>query len=125
MRIFTLVLLALAMSGCSKAGPTLAGGKPIDHWVAALQDPDAKLRKTAAQKIGNLGPAHPAAFPALHDALKDRDPGVRCEVILALVKFGPEAKEDLPTLAQLRKQDPNAKVRDYAARSLEKLEPTK
>ena len=124
MRMFALAALALTMIGCSKAGPTLAGGKPIDHWVQTLQDPDVKLRKSAAQKLGNLGPAYPAALPALCDALKDRDAGVRCEVVFALVKFGPEAKAAIPTLAQLRKQDPDAKVRDYAAKALAKLEPT-
>jgi HEAT repeat protein len=122
MRIFALLVLAFALSGCSKPGPMLAGGKPIDDWIAALQGPDAKLRKTAAQKLGNVGSAHPAAFPAVHAALNDRDAGVRCEAILALLKFGPAAKDAVPVLDELRRRDPDAKVRDYAAKALAKLE---
>jgi HEAT repeat protein len=122
MRILAVLVLALAASGCSKPGPTLAGGRPIEAWVKALQDPDAKTRKIAALKLGNVGPAHPTVFPALHDALKDRDAAVRCEVILALVKFGPDAKDALPALGLIRKNDPNAKVRDYAAKALQKLD---
>jgi HEAT repeat protein len=122
MRIFALLVLVLAASGCGKPGPTLAGGKPIADWVKALQDPDAKTRKTAAMKLGNVGSTDPAAFPALLGALKDRDAGVRCDVILALVKFGPDAKDAAPALDHVRKNDPNAKVRDYAAKALEKID---
>jgi HEAT repeat protein len=122
MRMLALLVLAVLVTGCSKSAPTLAGGKPIEAWVAALKDPDAKTRKTAAAKLGNVGPADPAAFPALHDALKDRDAGVRCEVILALVKFGPEVKDAVPALTQLRRHDPDARVRDYAAKALEKID---
>lgn len=122
MRMLVLLVLALAATGCGKPGPTLAGGKPIEDWVKALQHPDAKTRKIAAMKLGNVGPAHPAAFPALLDALKDRDAAVRCDVILALVKFGPDAKDALPALDQIRKNDANAKVRDYASKALQKID---
>jgi hypothetical protein len=124
MRMLAFLVLALAANGCSKPGPTMAGGKPIEAWVKALQDPDAKTRKIAALKLGNAGPVHPTAFPALHDALKDRDAAVRCEVILALVKFGPDAKDALPALELIRKNDPDAKVRDYAAKAMEKIDST-
>ena len=122
MRILALVVLAFLASGCRQAEPTRAGGKPIDQWVLALNDPDPKARKTAATKLGNVGPTDPAAFPALHAALNDREAVVRCEVILALLKFGPQAKDALPALAELRRHDPDAKVRDYASKALAKLE---
>ncbi len=122
MRMLVLLVLALAASGCGKPGPALAGGKPIEDWVKALQHPDAKTRKIAAMKLGNVGPAHPGVFPALLDALKDRDAGVRCDVILALVKFGPDAKDAVPALDHVRKNDANAKVRDYAAKALQRID---
>jgi HEAT repeat protein len=122
MRILAFFVLAIVASGCSKAGPTLAGGKPIDHWIQALNDPNPNVRKTAATKLGNVGPTDPAALPALQTALNDRDGTVRCEVILALVKFGPAAKEAVPALAEMRQRDVDAKVRDYAAKALAKLE---
>ena len=122
MRMLVFLVLALAATGCGKPGPTLVGGKPIEDWVKALQHPDAKMRKIAAMKPGNVGPAHPAAFPALLDALKDRDAGVRRDVILALVKFGADAKDALPALDHIRKYDADAKVREYAAKALQKID---
>ena len=43
MKPLILVILAIVISGCtSKTGPVLAGGKPVNEWVRALSDPDAK-----------------------------------------------------------------------------------
>jgi HEAT repeat protein len=111
----------ILLNGCNK-GPILAGGKPVAHWVQALNDPDAKVRKAAAIKLGNVGPADATAFPALHNALHDGDADVRCEMILALVKFGRKAKEASASLDELRLHDPDAKVRDYAAKALAKFD---
>src|SRR5881227_3285521 len=52
-----LLLLVLLVSGCNKERPSLAGGKPVRHWVEALKEPDVKRRKTAVNKLGNVGPA--------------------------------------------------------------------
>jgi HEAT repeat protein len=49
-----------------------------------------------ADELGNIGPGDPAALPALTGALKDADAGVRCEAVLALLKYGPGAKEAIP-----------------------------
>jgi hypothetical protein len=114
------LLLGLA-AGCGKPQPLLAGGKPVAHWVEALRSPDAKLRKQAATKLGNVGPSDPAALPALTAALKDPDPAVRCEVILALAKFGPAASDSTALLIEAQK-DQHPKVRAYAARALEKIQ---
>jgi HEAT repeat protein len=120
-RILVLLVAAILLSGCSKA-PTLTGGKPIDHWVKALHDPDRATRRAAVQKLGNVGPADPAAFPALLGALTDGDADVRCDVILAVLKFGPKAKDARLVLVEIGQRDPDAKVRDYAARALAKIE---
>jgi HEAT repeat protein len=95
----------------------MAGGK----WAEALRAPDVALRKKAAFTLGNIGPTDPAVLPALMGALKDADAGVRREVILALVKCGPAAREAVPALEQMRQNDRDAQVRDYAGRALEKL----
>jgi HEAT repeat protein len=109
-------------SGCGKAQPTLAGGKPVSYWVKVLRGPDAKLRKKAAFKLGNVGPTDATVLPALVRALKDADAGVRCEAILAVLKCGDEAKEAVPALTEVQRQDRDAKVRAYAAKALEKLQ---
>lgn len=116
-----IVFLLVLVSGCGRVKPTLAGGKPVGHWVQALQNPDAKVRKEAAFKLGNVGPTDPAALPALRGALKDRDARVRREAILALLKCGPGARDAISELTQVQKTDRDAKVREYAAKALEKL----
>lgn len=59
---------------------------------------------------------------ALSEALKDRDATVRCEVILALVKFGTAAREIVPKLTDLREHDRDSKVRNCAAKAAVKLQ---
>jgi HEAT repeat protein len=118
MRGVLLVILLLSLSGCGRAQTTMAGGK----WAEALRAPDTKLRKKAAFTLGNIGPSDPAVLPALIGALKDNDARVRCEVILALLKCGPAAEEAVPILTAIRQHDPEAKVRDYAASALKKIQ---
>lgn len=117
-----LFILVCLVGGCSKAEPTLAGGKPVSHWVQALQSPDARLRKQAAFKLGNVGPADPAALPALIGALKDRDSVVRREAIMAVLKCGPAAREAIPALTDLQKNASDAPTRTSATKALEKLQ---
>src|SRR5947209_3679623 len=117
-----MVLLSMAVAGCGAARPTLAGGKPVSHWTEALRDPDPRVRKEAAAKLGNVGPADPSALAALTGALKDADAAVRREVILALVKCGPAAREAVPALEELRRHDRDPQVRAYAGRALEKIQ---
>jgi HEAT repeat protein len=99
----------------------LAGGKPVSHWLHALHNPDPMERKEAADKLGNVGPADPAACPALADALRDPDAGVRGAAILGLVRCGSAAKAAAPALEDLKEHDPDPGVRRYAGGALEKI----
>lgn len=111
----------LVVSGCASSVPTLAGGKPVSYWVEALKGPDVHLRKQAASKLGNVGSADESALPALLGGLKDSDAGVRAEVIKALAKHGPAAREAVPTLTEMHERDHSPQVRELAGRALEKL----
>jgi HEAT repeat protein len=123
MRRFLLLGLALLPGGCAKApAELLAHGKPVGHWVQALHDPDVRVRKRAAEVLGNVGAVDPAVVPGLAGAVKDRDAGVRGAAVLALLKIGPAAREAAPALAEARKSDHDAKVRSYAAKALEKIQ---
>src|SRR5262245_25707142 len=110
--------LALALAlGCTPAAPTLAGGKPVAHWLRALHAADPAERREAAEKLGNVGPADPSACPALVEALGDADARVRGAAILGLVRCGPAAKAAVPALEGLKERDPDPGVRDYAGRA--------
>jgi HEAT repeat protein len=111
----------MSAAGCGEGKPTTAGGEPAEHWVQALQDPDPKVRKKAATKLGNIGTADAAAVPALAGALKDRDAEVRAEAALALLRIGPPASEAVPALEEAAGNDKDAKVRSYATKALEKI----
>jgi hypothetical protein len=115
------MILLIGLCGCGQAAATMAGGKPVCYWVEAIHSPDAKLRKEAVFKLGNVGPADAAAFSALQEALRDADAAVRCEAILAMLKGGPAAQEAVPILTEMREHDRDAKVREYAGKALEKL----
>jgi hypothetical protein len=108
----TLVLLAgLAVVGCSKpAVPTTAGGHPVAYWLDEVKNPDPRARKKAVRALGHVGPADPAAVPAVTESLKDEDAAVRQEACLALLNLGPAAAEaDAALIAAT--QDPDPKVR--------------
>ena len=123
MRLLILVILVIALNGCKgRTGPILAGGKPIDHWLRAISDPDPKVRKAAAEKLGNVGASDPAILAALCVALQDKSADVRCQAILALAKSGSDAKEAVEPLKAIGKQDRDPRVRSYATKALEKLE---
>lgn len=115
-------VLAMALAGCSGT-PAPDTGARVRHWIATLHAPDARLRKEAAFKLGNLGLTDPATVvSALTAALNDADRRVRCEAILALVKCGPAAQQARGELSQLLRADRDARVRDYAAKALAKLD---
>jgi HEAT repeat protein len=115
-------ILTILLGGCSEPKATIAGGKPVAHWLQAVHNPDAKVRKKAVSKLGNIGAADPAALPALIGALKDRSPAVRGEAILALLKCGSIPSEAISVFVELQRNDRNAKVRGYASQALAKIQ---
>jgi vesicle coat complex subunit len=121
MRRFVILGLTVLAAGCGRGAPTMAHGQPVDHWVRALHDPQAKVRKKAVTVLGNVGDADPAVIPALIGAVRDRDAEVRGEAILALMKLGPAAREATAVLKEAC-QDKDAKVRAYAVKTLERMQ---
>jgi HEAT repeat protein len=122
MRCVILTLSAFCIIGCGKSAITLAGGKPVSHWLQVVKDPDPRIRKNAVFKLGNIGPGEAAVLPAVIAALEDKEAAVRREAILALMKFGAAAKEAAPILIELRQHDRDALVRSHAANALKNLE---
>jgi HEAT repeat protein len=116
-----LLVVAGLLAGCARK-PVLgtAHGKPVAHWLGAVRDPDVRVRKKAVVALGHVGPADPAALPALAGALKDPDARVRRQAVLALLNLGPAARPALPALEEAR-QDSDALVRGYALRALARV----
>src|SRR5947209_8498654 len=114
---FLLVGTFILASGCGAGQPRTAA----DKWAAALDHPDAKVRKKAVFTLGNIGPSDAATLPALIKALADPDPGVRCEAILGVLKLGEKNRQAVPYLLKLQRTDSDSKVRRYAGRALEKI----
>src|SRR5262245_35577210 len=101
--LIALVGFTTLLNGCGSKAPLTAHGKPVSHWVWALQDPDPKVRQKAVVALGHVGTADPAAIPAVTGAVKDRDAGVRRAAVLALLAIGPEARDALPALTEAQK----------------------
>ena len=111
-----LLVAAVVAAGCHRnPGPKglYFSGEPVAHWLEAARSPDPKVRKKAVDILGNVGPADPAAIPALAEAVKDKDPAVRDAAVLALSKIGPPAAAALPALREATR-DPNPAVRAHA-----------
>jgi len=53
MRPLLASVVLLSLSGCGGPLPPDTGAR-VRHWIEALRKPDAKLRKEAAFKLGNL-----------------------------------------------------------------------
>jgi HEAT repeat protein len=120
MRHMVLLVLVGLVGGCGEQRPVMSHGKPVGHWVEALRDPNAKVRKQAVTALGHVGTADPAALPAVIEAVNDRDARVRAEAVLRLLNLGPAARDAIPALEQAcRDRDPT--VRAYAARALERV----
>ena len=117
-------MFALSLMGCAKSPELLSvSGKPIEFWLDALNAPntDAKQRLKAVRALSNVGSAHPKAIPALIEALEQTDAAVRGEVVLALLKIGPAAKEALAALERISESDKDTKIRDFAKEAIKAI----
>ncbi len=82
--------------------------------VGALADDEQKVRETAAQAIGGMGPE---ALPALCDILRHDDKYVRRHAVWALAKLGPLARPAAPDLCAAL-NDPDPRTASGAAQAL-------
>jgi HEAT repeat protein len=113
-------LVLVLVAGCGARAPLQSHGRPVSHWVEALREPDARVRKKAVHALGHAAGVDAEALTALIGALKDRDAAVRAEAVLALLNLGPAAQEAIPALEEAQK-DRDARVRAYSGKALEKI----
>jgi HEAT repeat protein len=96
------------------------GEKAVPRLIAALKREEGRL-KTAAI-LARIGPPAKAAVPALIEALGDKNPETRSEVLFALAAIGPGAKQAVPAVARAL-GDPEMDVRYAACYALGKIGP--
>ena len=116
-------LFAFALIGCGRTdGPKekYFGGETVDHWLDGIKSGDPKVRKKAADMLGNIGPSDARAIPALIEAVKDKDAKVRDAAVLGLSKIGSPAASAESGLEAATK-DPDASVRTHAIAALGRI----
>lgn len=116
--IFWLVTLA----SCYQTSPDPAPQIAVDTLHRLLLDPDAVVRRTAAEALGKIG--DPLIVPELVLALGDRAAVVREAAVWSLRSLGPLDRTAMERLAGLL-IDPSPSVRTAAAQTLASLDTSK
>lgn len=119
--LLSTALFATLGCGSQEEGPLLAGGREVESWIAALNDPSPQLRRRAVLKLGNVGDDDPDAEEALARALKDPDPLVRRDAIFAVIKLEQPGDAIIARLNAMSREDGEPEIRDAASRVLKKL----
>lgn len=117
-------VLLVSSAGCNREvdeGPILAGGREVDTWIAALDNPNPGFRRRAVRELGNIGDSDDATADALAKALGDSDPLVRREAVLAVVKLEKPGDAIVASLSTMSRADSDSEIRDVATRALAQL----
>jgi len=91
----------------------------VEQLIALLGDRTKGNELEAAMALGVLG--DPKAVPALIATLDHSHPATRLYVVNALGKIGQEAKDALPKLEAIAKEDKDEGVRQAAERAINKI----
>ena len=121
-----LAMFAIYSGGC-RPKETIPGkwfaGKPVEHWLEAIKSPNAKLRRRAAEVLGNVGQADPRSVEALAAALSDTDRRVREEAVLGLSKMGPVAAAAADAIQKAIRTERDPQVLAHAKAALARVAP--
>jgi HEAT repeat protein len=93
----------------------------VQPLIAALHDPDERVRELSGQAIAHTGAAGAAAVPELVRRLADPAVGLRVTACVGLGGIGPDAREALPALRRAL-SDPDSNVRRFAQQAIGKID---
>jgi HEAT repeat protein len=99
-----------------------AGAPAVPHLIALLKE-EGRIRILAALALRYHAEDAKPAISALIDLLKSRDREARYAAIQAFTGIGPSAKDAIPALVQVLKEEPNMDVKDEAFRAVLQIEP--
>src|SRR5690242_19899640 len=108
------LLLALLGAGCSRE-------KPTQELIADTKSSEEKERLIAVRTLSQRKGDAAEVVPALIEALKDRESDVRRSAAIGLGTFGEKAKEAIPALQAVAKNDRDARVREAARVALSRI----
>ena len=109
------------LSWYDRGRPRLEIKECLPSLVRALADSDSRVRELTAQAVGATGASGVSAVPALIVLLGSLSDGDRNTACIGLAGIGPAANEALPALKKAL-FDPNADVRRFAKRAIERIE---
>jgi hypothetical protein len=105
----------------SSRRPRLTHDSTSAALIAALQFPDAQVRKQAASLLGDQGPKSRDAVGPLTNLAERTQDSARLEAVVALGKIGPEASPAVPALIKLLTA--SGTIREAAVRALNMIAP--
>ena len=126
MRLFVVWLcLVISAAAPARAEDAEFRGKPVEHWVGQLQDPDIRARWYAAYALGQIGPAAADASPALVKVLENKGQYeyVRGMAAWALGRIGVADQPVIDMLGEGLRSEYHVSVRRNSARALGALGP--
>jgi HEAT repeat protein len=111
---FVLLLCLLGCVGC--------GRKSTDQLIGDLKSPQERDQIVAVRLLQQRKGDAAKVVPALTEALKSKDDGIRCDAAIGLGYFGEQAKDAIPALEAAR-NDPDVRVREAAGVALSRIDP--
>ena len=108
-----------AIKELEKYGPESA--EAVEALAITLSDPSKKVRYRSAKAISKIGIGAEPAAQAIKEALGKADPEMRYYLVKSLANIEGAALIALDELTTILAKDPEARIRQYAAKALGKI----
>jgi HEAT repeat protein len=116
--LYPLVLCLLAVGGCGRK-------KSTTELIEDLKSTNEHDRIAAVRTLPERKGDAAEVVPALIEALKNKDGNVRRSAANGLGMFGEQAKDAIPALEAVYRNDSDAMVRGSAGTALSRIDPTR
>jgi HEAT repeat protein len=114
-------IVILPGCGGEGRGPILSGGREVKSWIVDLHSPKAQVRRQAVLKLGNAGDSDPSVAEGLAEALRDAEPLVRRDAILAVAKLKEPSVAIKERLEDMSRADKDPRARELARKAVIRL----